>query len=376
MTHDATPALDGLRAELDTIDRELVAVFARRLEVVAQIRAAKQKTGTHLFDRSREQRVLKQVEAHGEQLGAPRHAVQLLYKAVLESSHAAQGAQAPESQDPTVRRFLLVGGRGRMGQLYHRLLAERGHAIEVLEKGDPISDDAIAAADIVLVAVPMSEAERMCATLGPRVRPDALLCDINSLKTGVCRSLADNCAGEALGTHPMFGPSVSSFRRQKIIFCPVRPGPMADWFRHELGRLGADIVDTEPETHDAMMAVVQVLTHFGIMVMGRALSRCGIDLADTMRFMSPIYRLEVAMIGRLFSQDPELYQEILMANPNGKAFRDVFIDTAQSLAKAIDRKDREAFQRGFADAAAYFSDFSGEAMALSDHIIETVMSRA
>lgn len=368
--------LNGLRTQLDDIDRELVSVFARRLEIVAQIRQAKRMSGTHVFDRSREQQVLKNVDSHADDLGVSRQAVQLLYHAVLESSHAAQGDALPNSLSGTSRHFLIVGGRGRMGQLYHRLLTSRGHHVEVLEKGEPVLAETVTRADVVLVAVPMNAANRVCATLGPLLRTDALLCDINSLKSEICQTLATTCAGEALGTHPMFGPSVGSFRRQKIIFCPVRPGPTTTWFREELGHLGADIVEANAETHDGMMAIVQVLTHFGIMVMGRAVSRCGIDLRETMKFMSPIYRLEVAMIGRLFSQDPNLYQEIMMANPNGQNFRNIFVDTAQSLASAIDREDRAGFQRGFAEAAAYFSDFSGEAMALSDHIIETVMSRA
>jgi chorismate mutase/prephenate dehydrogenase len=111
------------------------------------------------------------------------------------------------------------------------------------------------------------------------------------------------------------------------------------------------------------------------MVMGGALERSGLSLGDTLRHMSPIYRLEVSMVGRLFSQAPELYREILMSNPHGTAFRELFVMQARELADIVARGDRAAFEARFRETSAFFAEFSGEAMALSDHIIDTIMSR-
>jgi prephenate dehydrogenase len=259
-----------------------------------------------------------------------------------------------------------------MGTLLGRELGARGHSVTVLERDDPI--EGVASYDVVMVSVPMTEAAAVTRALGPLVRPDALLCDVNSLKVEVCAALAAS-RGEALGTHPMFGPTVGSLRRQKIVLCPIKPGPMAAWFEAELGRMGAELIIAAPEQHDAMMAVVQVLTHFGIMVMGRALSQSGHALDASLPFTSPIYRLELAMVGRLFSQKPELYREILMRNPGGAAMRQVFLDEAAALCRLIDGGDGDAFVRAFNEVRDYFANFSDEAMALSDHIIDTVMAR-
>lgn len=50
-----------------------------------------------------------------------------------------------------------------------------------------------------------------------------------------------------------------------------------------------------------MMGIVQVLTHFGFIAMGRALKASGSPLAASLPYTSPIYRIELAMVGRLFS---------------------------------------------------------------------------
>ena len=81
------------------------------------------------------------------------------------------------------------------------------------------------------------------------------------------------------------------------------------------------------------------------------------------------------MVGRLFSQDPELYREIVMANPAGGAMYNTFLEQASDLARIIDERDDEAFMERFEQAKSYFAGFAAEAMTLSDDIIETIVNR-
>ena len=61
--------------------------------------------------------------------------------------------------------------------------------------------------------------------------------------------------------------------------------------------------------------MVQALRHFATFIFGRFLYQRRINLNRTLEFSSPIYRLELDMVGRLFAQDPELYSEIIFATP-------------------------------------------------------------
>ncbi|MCA9565029.1 MAG: prephenate dehydrogenase/arogenate dehydrogenase family protein, partial [Myxococcales bacterium] len=232
-----------------------------------------------------------------------------------------------------------------------------------------------AQADVTMISVPMGIAVDTARKVAPRIPEHALLCDINSLKQEICGVFQEQAKCEALGLHPMFGPTVSSMRRQKVVVCPVRPGPLADWMIHELGRLGMDIITATPEHHDKMMAVVQVLVHFHTLVMGGALRRTGVPLSDTLQFTSPIYRLELAVVGRLFAQDPDLYAEIEMANPFGQEVREHFLGSTNALAELLAEGDRQRFVEEFAEVAKYFDGFTDEAMAVSDYIIEKLVER-
>ena len=263
-----------------------------------------------------------------------------------------------------------------MGRLFEKELAVRGHAVDIRDVDDQRDiAGVVGAADIVMVSVPMDDAASVVETIGPHVRPDALLCDVNSLKQDVCAAMGRTCAGEALGLHPMFGPTVHSLRRQKVVACPVKPGPLAEWWRAELGRMGLELIETDPETHDRMMAVVQVLVHFSTLVMGEALRGTGVSVEESLRFTSPIYRLELAFVGRLFAQNPELYAEIEMSNPAGAGVRRSFLDAAARLDRVISAGDHTTFIRLFEGVSAYFRDFADEAMELSDFIIDEVVAR-
>lgn len=366
--------LERLRAELDTVDGELLSLVGKRLDIVRRIGAVKRGDDTPLFDRAREQIVRAQAQRRAAAAGVDTQTAEALMGTLLEASHRLQ-ASAIEGAAEAPRAMLIIGGAGRMGQCLARAFEGRGHSVDSYDLGDERALRAVVeAAEVVLVAVPMRAAVQVVEQVAPWVGPDALLCDINSLKTAVCGAMAA-CGGEALGLHPMFGPSVGSLRRQKVVCCSVKPGPLGVWMRRELAQLGCELVESTPDAHDRMMAVVQVLVHFRTLVTGAALRKFGVDIHDSLRFTSPIYRLELAFCGRLFAQDPELYATIEMSNPHGTAARAIFVEAAAELLRIIETGDRAAFREAFEATARFFDDFKEASMALSDHIIESLVGR-
>ncbi len=371
--------LDTLRAELDAVDNTLLEAAARRNELVRRIAAAKAAQRRPIFDRTRERVVFERTRQKAARLGLSAEVARGLMSTMVEASHRIQeeaSAAHDLAAEGHAHSFCIVGGAGQMGRLFERKLQERGHQIHILDKGDDVPGAAaVRESDIVVIAVPMHLAVDMARTLGPLVRKDALLCDINSLKADVCAAMAETARSEAMGLHPMFGPSVRSLRRQKVVACPVNAGPKGRWLCGELGRMGMELIESDPVTHDRMMAVIQVLVHFSALVMGEALRRTGLCVEDSLQFTSPIYRLELAFVGRLFTQNPDLYAEILMSNPHGPEVRRSFLAAASDLEAAATAGDREQFRAIFHSVSEYFSDFGDEAMALSDFIIEALVAQ-
>ena len=374
-----TDDLHSLRARLDDLDLKLLEIAAQRRDLISRIIQAKSGEKHPLFDRTREREVFEKAELRGRALGLPDHVSRGLMATLIEHSHRIQEREAitADRSDPAhARHFAIIGGAGQMGRLLAETFSARGHAVSVLDQdSDPSTDAAVVSADVVMIAVPMHLAVPIIHTVAPRLRPDALLCDINSLKVDVCAAMAKNGSCEALGLHPMFGPSVRSLRRQKVVSCPVRSGPLSEWLLSELGRMGLEVVDSDPDTHDRMMAVIQVLVHFSTIVMGEALRRTGTSVSDSLKFTSPIYRLELAFVGRLFTQNPDLYAEITMTNPHGAMVRKAFLDAAKALDTSVGAGNRDVFRQQFSSVSEWFSAFGPEAMALSDFIIESLVTQ-
>ncbi|MBW1877925.1 MAG: bifunctional chorismate mutase/prephenate dehydrogenase [Deltaproteobacteria bacterium] len=370
-------ALDALRAELDALDDTLLELAAQRMGVVERIGALKAGAERPLFDRERERGVLDRARRKAASLGLPEQVGEDLVHGLVEASHQLQGARMAYARAATTRRVLVVGGRGKMGSLFARAFSERGHEVDILEKDDGCDRPAAArAADVVIVSVDMDAAEAVTQALAPHIRPDALLCDLNSLKERVCGVYEGMLHGEGLGLHPMFGGTVRSLHRQKVVVCRVRSGPLTDWMCAELGALGLELVEVDPSTHDRMMAVVQVLLHFITVVMGNAFRRTGVPVRESLRFTSPIYRLELSVVARLFAQDPDLYASIILDNPHSAEMRAHFLEAAREVQAAVEAGDREEFRRVFREVDAYFAGFSEEAMRMSDALIDFLVARA
>ena len=365
--------LESLRAELDALDEGILAAAAQRARLVERVAEFKRREGRAIFDRSREQRIAVKTRERAERLGLDFATADALMAALVDASHRVQEQvlAAPEASSGDARRVAIVGGRGQMGLLLGRWLEARGHIVTALDVGDSL--DAVQDAEIVIISVPMAQAEAVAADVGPRLKADALLCDINSLKSGVCGAMSAAFPGEVLGLHPMFGPSVRSARRQKVVACPVRPGPVGAWLCAEFGRMGAELIETDPETHDTMMAVIQVLVHFSTIARGDALRRIGVPIEQSLRFTSPIYRLELAFIGRLFTQNPDLYAEITMRNPQSARVREAFTAAVAHLDSIVGAGDRDGFRAAFEDTSQFFAGFGPDAMRLSDLVIETLV---
>ena len=56
--------LEKQRAEIDAIDREIVALFERRMQVVVEVARIKKENGIAILDASREKEVIAKVQSY------------------------------------------------------------------------------------------------------------------------------------------------------------------------------------------------------------------------------------------------------------------------------------------------------------------------
>jgi prephenate dehydrogenase len=275
-----------------------------------------------------------------------------------------------------VKKAGIIGGTGRMGRLFAGVFRRAGYEVMVSGRSTKITSHDIAKdCDLVIVSVPIRDTVQVIEEIVPLLEKRQLLCDLTSLKAGPVRAMLKSDA-DVIGLHPMFGPTVTSLKKQTIIACPARAAKstihaLLDVFRNE----GAVCTIADPEEHDRMMAVVQGLTHFFTLSMADSIRRLGIDIDDTKAFTSPVYTIELSLVGRLLSQDPDLYGSILQENPFVPEVLAACRESVASLQKIVLDKDPETFAAYFARNAHHFGDFSAEGMETTDALIEYLVNR-
>ena len=263
----------------------------------------------------------------------------------------------------------IIGGNGGMGSLFRRVLSKE-HEVLVADTDTELSNEELARrSDIIIIAVPIEKTVGVIESVAPLLTSGQLLMDVTSLKQEPMDAMQKSQA-HVIGAHPMFGPSVEGIAHQTVVLTPDSlDNPWLSRVRSFLERHGVRCTITTPEHHDRMMAVIQVLVHFNTIALGRTLSKLGLDIDETLQFTSPIYRMELAMVGRIFAQDPSLYGNIQMRNPQGMDVLNTHHETIKDLLDTIGRKDLDAFMASFNEGAAFFKDFRKTALEESERLL-------
>jgi prephenate dehydrogenase len=285
-------------------------------------------------------------------------------------------------------KVTILGGYGGMGRFFAALLQKEGFEVTIngpdeltgkkiakeiyaeFEK-DPI--EAVGGADIVIVSVPIKVTLDVIKEIAPHVKKGSLLMDVTSVKEKPCEYMDKySPAGvEVIGTHPMFGHRVPGLEGQVFILTPVRSKKWLAWLKDFLAKHKARVYESTPREHDHVMAVVQGLTHFTYISIGKTLADMDFNVRESRKFSSPIYELMLDMVGRIIGQSPELYASIQMSNPQIPHIHKVFLQTAEELSKAVREKDQATFVKTMKAAAQNFDDLD-RAMGRSDKAINAL----
>lgn len=206
----------------------------------------------------------------------------------------------------------------------------------------------ISQADIVVFSVPIWHMENTILELAPLIKSSATVIDVCSVKSMPSRLLKKHCPSwcTIIPTHPMFGPFVSSIAGQIIVLTSDTVGkshPHYKKLQRFLESQSAKVIETSPQEHDKMMAVIQGLTHFDMFVFGETLRRLNFDIAESFNFVSPVYKIIISSVARYIGQNPKLYSDIQIHNPEVLTVHNTFMEVTQHYNNIVKEWDEKAF---------------------------------
>jgi chorismate mutase/prephenate dehydrogenase len=375
-TDPAAEELETLRQNIDAIDHDMVALLKARQEQVDRVLALKRTHGLPVYHPAREENLISEKRRIARAVGLDPDFLEDLFRRILRQSRVEQTAQLARRGTKPGARILLVGGGGAMGRYLQRWFQEAGYEIRILDRGDWDKVNSLCEGiSLALLSVPIERTPAVARRIAPHLPPDCLLCDVTSLKASPLAAMLAAHPGPVVGLHPLFGPTTTSMDKQVVITTPGRGTADCRWLLDQFADWGAIVIQADPVEHDEAMDVIQALRHFAAFTFGKFLFERRVALDRTLEFSSPIYRLELGMVGRLFAQDPSLYSEIILATPGRRQLLRDYLASLQDSLALLEAGDKAAFETLFREIAAWFDPFSGQALRETTYLIDKLIER-
>jgi len=356
MTDKARKAFEQVRKDIDSVDSELVNLIAKRLELTSQVGSLKAELDLPLYVPSRESELIKNKRRLAEQKNISPDLVEDVIRRIMRDSYVTQNKTRSQVCQNQSQKIVVIGGQGQLGGLFVKLFHQSGYEVDIIEKDNWLeSYDLLSRASLVMVAVPIRVTNLVIEKL-TTLNQNCLLVDITSIKESPLKSMLKSHQGPVVGLHPMFGPGIEHLAKQTIVVCHGRGEQQSKWFIEQLQIWGANLSFVEPKAHDHLMSIVQVLRHFSTVAYGYHLKEEDIDLDNVLELSSPIYRLELIMIGRLFAQDSELYSDIIFSDKKNVPMVKRFLQRMMVLLEMLENDDKQEFSKLFNDVSNWFGE--------------------
>jgi len=263
-------------------------------------------------------------------------------------------------------KISIVGGAGRMGSWVARFLKDHGMTVIVCDKREKAAKEtaqklgviwkpmniACASSDVVVVCVPMSDVVQVCQEVSGQMKEGSLLIEISSVKSGISDVLSQ-ILPEHIGyvsLHPLFGPEITTLKGQNIVAVKTRNDEHTRRVTAFLQSNGAEVTILDVKDHDYAMAVFQVLHHFLLLSLARAIDLFIPENLMKRKLVTNSLRstLESEMV---LSKNMSIVMEIQKINPFSEEIRGRFVRELQKMLE----EDPEVLCREFEEAVKRLS---------------------
>jgi prephenate dehydrogenase len=243
------------------------------------------------------------------------------------------------------RTISIIGGTGGMGRLFVKVFKNNVKEVVICSRSFnrakkfanefnvsawPIDESN--KADVVIVSVPIDETYRICKTIIRKMYAGSLLIEISSVKHGIADKLSKDLELldiEYLSLHPLFGPKVKSIKGRRVVFIPIKSGPLTEGVVNLLRNRKALLVESGIIEHDKSMAAMQVAHHFAFLTLIATLKKYSKE-HSLKEFETESFRRTKKTL-KMIKENYNTIVGIQKKNPYAKAARKSFANIANDI---------------------------------------------
>ncbi|MEO8704016.1 MAG: prephenate dehydrogenase/arogenate dehydrogenase family protein, partial [Kofleriaceae bacterium] len=321
-------SLDELRTELGEIDRDILALVAKRQATAQRIGQVKRDAGIPTRDYRQERDVVERARAAAVAHGLTPQLGEELILALIRGSLTVQEKDTVALKgEGSGRRVLVIGGSGNMGRWFVRYLGAQGFTVEI---ADPVGEGPAGVVlhrdwttvtldhELVVIAAPMPATAAILEAMAA-APPKGVVFDVGSLKSPLRKSLhaLRAAGGNVTSVHPMFGPDTELLSGRHVIFVDCGAPAATAAVRALFEPTMATLVEMDLESHDRVIAYVLGLSHALNIAFFTALAESGEAAPRLATLSSTTFDAQLGVAGKVASENPDLYFEIQTLNDYG-----------------------------------------------------------
>ena len=257
----------------------------------------------------------------------------------------------------------IVGSEGAYGRWLAHFFRER-MGLPVLGR-DPAAADSldvrklIERCDVLVFSAPIRHTPALVADyvrIADGAERGKLWLDVTSVKSPAVAAMLQSRA-EVVGLHPMTAPPKSpTLKGRVLVACEARLDAWRDWFERFIAATEAQCVAATPEQHDRVMALVQAMVHAAHLAQAGVIREYSTELGGLeglLPFRTAAFEMDAAILSRILSLNPAIYEDIQFGNPYVAGMLDRLVAQLSRLRDAVGQGD-EAARTGFREA--FFAD--------------------
>lgn len=239
-----------------------------------------------------------------------------------------------------------------IGVCRHKSSLKVAKQIGAIDKGTLNYEDAVSGADLVILAMPVSQIVKIAKLIIPHLKKGCLVTDVGSTKTEIVQTIERSSAHgrfDFVGAHPLAGSEkrgVTQARADifKGAICiltktkrtkPVALKEISSFWKS----LGCSVKVMSPQEHDRIVAFISHLPHLAASQLVKT-AKGALDFAST----------GFCDTTRIVASDTEIWTDIFLTN---KKFLteavDNYIKNLQRIKKLIRKQDRKKLSTEFGE---------------------------
>ncbi len=316
--------LDELRKKVSEIDREIIKLIAKRLEITKKIGKKKKEEGIPLRNWEIEKAVIENATEFAAELGISPALIKSLMQQLITESRIQQEILHYSAYKGDKENVLIIGGLGEMGKWFSYFFQNQGHNVSIYDiKGESEDfksygslEEGIEEASFTLIATSLEvvpEIINKITELGFK----GIVFDIASLKGHLEDSIkrATDKRISITSIHPMFGSNVRTLSDKVICLCDCGDKEANQKVEFLFKGTAASIVKLSLEEHDRVISFVLGLSHIINIIFMKVLMEGGYKYDELKKIASTTFLSQMVTATSVIKENPHLYYEIQKYNP-------------------------------------------------------------